>query len=87
MVIEVSAAAVVVGAIEVMARSMPAPAESVGASAARARSCSQPEPVDDQEDDLAGVLGHLGDPVGAVGRRCAVPVTIRGTRLAMQPPA
>ena len=44
MVIEVSAAAVVVGATEVMGRSMPAAADRVGASAERALSCSHPRP-------------------------------------------
>ena len=43
-VIEVRAQAVVVGATEVMARSMPSAADRVGARRGRARSCSHPRP-------------------------------------------
>ena len=86
MVIEVRAAAVVVGAIDVMARSMPAPAERVGARAARARSCSQPSPSTTSRTiwrACSATSGIQSAPSGDV----AVPVTIRGTRLAMHPPA
>ena len=77
-VIEVRAQAVVVGATEVMARSMPSAADRVGARAARARSCSQPSPSRTSRTTWRACSAASGQPVGTGVGRVAGPVSRAG---------
>ncbi len=62
--IEVRAQAVVLGATDVMARSMPSAADSVGARSRAGPQLLPAQAVDHQQHDLAGLSGRRRQPAG-----------------------
>ena len=86
MVIDVRAQAVVVGATEVMARSIPSAALRVGASADRSRSCSQPSPSTTRSTTWVARVADSGSHPG-VSTSASPRPSSAGTTLTMQAPS